>query len=228
MVYLFANAAFGRPFTEAAVELARRTGMPLTVVRSGRPPYRPGVRRRLLAPLEPVRRRVERAALARRWGVPVLMEADVNGPAFRARIGPEDHGVSAGFDQIFRAETIDRFASLVNLHPALLPFYRGPAPFFWCLLHGERRTGITLHRVTPEIDAGEPLHQTVVEVPEGARAADLGRAVRQAGVPVLVAWLEHLRSGEPWPRVVVDAREVYRVHLDYGSFPWNACVVPRG
>jgi methionyl-tRNA formyltransferase len=227
VIYLFANATFGRAFTEAAVEFAHRTGTPLTLVRSGRRPYRPGRRARLLAPLEPARRRAERIALRVRHRIPVMLVPDVNGSAFLSRIGPEDHGVSAGFDQIFRPEAIERFGSLVNLHPALLPFYRGPAPFFWCLLHGERRTGITLHRITPEIDAGEPLHQAVVEVPESGRAADLGHAVRSVAVPVVVAWLEHLASGEPWSRVVVDAGEVYRVHLDYGSFPWSVCVVPR-
>lgn len=228
MVYLFSNATFGRPFTDAAVALAHRTGMPLTLVRSGAPTYRPGGWRRLLAPFEPVRRVAERLALRLRYRVPVLVVADVNGDGFRARIGPEDNGVSAGFGQIFAPETIDRFGSLVNLHPALLPFYRGPAPFFWCLLHGEERTGVTLHRVTPEIDAGEPLHQAVVEIPPGARAADVARAVQEVGVPILVAWLEHVTTGTPWSRAVVDAREVYRVHLDYASFPWNACVVPRG
>lgn len=47
----------------------------------------------------------------------------------------------------------------INIHPSLLPQYRGPTPTFWMLYHGERETGVTFHEMTPEIDQGPILSQ---------------------------------------------------------------------
>ena len=41
-----------------------------------------------------------------------------------------------------------------NIHPSLLPAYRGPTPLFWQLRDGVTRTGVTLHQVTEQLDAG--------------------------------------------------------------------------
>lgn len=47
----------------------------------------------------------------------------------------------------------------VNLHPSLLPAYRGVSPTFWCLAHGEQRTGITLHYMDERADTGPVIAQ---------------------------------------------------------------------
>jgi len=48
----------------------------------------------------------------------------------------------------------------INIHPSLLPKYRGPTPTFWALYHGESQTGITFHAMTADIDRGRILAQT--------------------------------------------------------------------
>jgi len=47
----------------------------------------------------------------------------------------------------------------VNLHPSLLPNYRGPTPTFWMRYNGEPETGMTFHLMTPRIDVGPILLQ---------------------------------------------------------------------
>lgn len=47
----------------------------------------------------------------------------------------------------------------INIHPSLLPNYRGPTPTFWMLYHGESQTGYTIHRMTEKVDQGEVLAQ---------------------------------------------------------------------
>jgi methionyl-tRNA formyltransferase len=42
----------------------------------------------------------------------------------------------------------------LNVHPSLLPRWRGPAPVERALMAGDRETGVTVHRTTPELDAG--------------------------------------------------------------------------
>lgn len=61
---------------------------------------------------------------------------------------------------ILRAALLDSpDLQFINIHPSLLPYYRGPTPTFWMLYHGERETGYTIHRMTPRIDQGAILAQ---------------------------------------------------------------------
>lgn len=48
---------------------------------------------------------------------------------------------------------------MVNVHPSLLPRWRGPAPIQWTIYAGDTETGITLHKLVKEIDAGDILYQ---------------------------------------------------------------------
>lgn len=47
----------------------------------------------------------------------------------------------------------------INIHPSLLPNYRGPTPTFWMRYYGESQTGYTIHCMTEKIDQGEVLAQ---------------------------------------------------------------------
>ena len=61
----------------------------------------------------------------------------------------------------------------LNAHPSMLPAYRGPQPVFWQLRNGETRTGVSLHLVNDEIDAGDVILQAEVPLRPGMR----GRAI---------------------------------------------------
>ena len=52
----------------------------------------------------------------------------------------------------------------LNLHGSLLPAYRGRAPLNWVLVNGETRTGVTLHHMTLEADAGDIVAQEVLDI----------------------------------------------------------------
>ena len=52
----------------------------------------------------------------------------------------------------------------LNMHGSLLPKYRGRAPVNWAVLHGERRTGATLHYMTTKPDAGDIVAQQAVPI----------------------------------------------------------------
>jgi methionyl-tRNA formyltransferase len=151
-------------------------------------------------------------------GTAPILVPDVNAPEFLRRIGPSSVGLVAGFNQIFQPEAIARFHSLVNVHPSVLPLYRGPVPSRWCLKNGESRSGYTLHRVEPEIDAGEILHQGVVDIPADATEASLDRVIAETAAPVAARWLRELESGERWTAETADARAVYETQLVYASF----------
>jgi methionyl-tRNA formyltransferase len=89
---------------------------------------------------------------------------------------------------------VARVAS-VNVHPSLLPHYRGKDPLFWAILHGERQVGVTLHRLTEAFDAGPILYQETVVVPEGATSETLAAAVDREGATLVSELVSRARAG---------------------------------
>jgi methionyl-tRNA formyltransferase len=70
----------------------------------------------------------------------------------------------------------------INLHPSLLPGYRGCFSAPWVLIHGERETGVTYHRLVEAFDAGPIVLQHRVPVHVGETAYDLFHRLIDIGV----------------------------------------------
>lgn len=68
-----------------------------------------------------------------------------------------------------------------NLHPSLLPAYRGPDPFFWQLRNGDPQTGFSLHLLTDAFDEGPILLQKPVHFPPGASRNELDTLFARQG-----------------------------------------------
>ncbi|MHB8649467.1 MAG: methionyl-tRNA formyltransferase [Gaiellaceae bacterium] len=87
--------------------------------------------------------------LAERLGIPVAqperLDAELELPA--------DVVVVAAYGLIIPAPVLDR-ALWLNVHPSLLPRWRGAAPVERSLIAGDPETGVTIHRTTPALDAG--------------------------------------------------------------------------
>jgi methionyl-tRNA formyltransferase len=64
----------------------------------------------------------------------------------------------------------------VNLHPSLLPRYRGRAPVNWAILHGEREIGLTAHLVDEGMDSGDVLAQRRIPLSD---TDDVGDALKK-------------------------------------------------
>jgi len=83
----------------------------------------------------------------------------------------------------------------VNFHDGPLPAYAGLNTPVWALLAGERRHGITWHRITPGIDRGEVLIEVPVEIEDGDTAFLLNTKCFMAGRESFAALLTGLTSG---------------------------------
>ena len=62
--------------------------------------------------------------------------------------------VTASYGQIIKQNILD-IAPIINVHASLLPKYRGPAPIQWCLINGEKKTGVTIMKTELGIDCGD-------------------------------------------------------------------------
>ncbi len=94
---------------------------------------------------------------------------------------------------------LPRFGCL-NLHPALLPTYRGPAPLFWQARRGEPQAGVTLHFLAEGLDTGDIVAQAAWPWPDGLVEAELERLTAEAGANLVVAAVEKLAHGQALPR----------------------------
>ncbi len=88
----------------------------------------------------------------------------------------------------------------LNLHPALLPAYRGPAPLFWMARNAERQAGVTLHFLDEGLDTGDIVAQTALPWPDGISGATLERRCAEAGADLLLAAVRQLAQGQAIPR----------------------------
>lgn len=110
------------------------------------------------------------------------------------------------FDRRVPAELLSLPAhGWLNLHPSLLPAYRGPAPLFWAIRNGERTIGITVHRMMEALDAGPILLQTTIDIPDGIYGEELEARCARIGGELLVEAVRRLDAGTITPQPQSEA-----------------------
>ena len=77
----------------------------------------------------------------------------------------------------------------LNIHPSLLPLYRGPDPLFWQLRNGEPQTGVSLHLVTSKFDAGPIVKQKLCILNTGAERLEIEALLAKKGASLFAALL---------------------------------------
>jgi methionyl-tRNA formyltransferase len=83
----------------------------------------------------------------------------------------------------------------INLHPSLLPSYRGPAPDFWVLACGENETGVTVHYMDEGIDTGEIILQSRLAIRPHDTPHSLRVRAMRLGANMLLDALDLIESG---------------------------------
>ena len=96
---------------------------------------------------------------AERLGIPVAQPAKLD----ESVEIPADTIVVAAYGLLIPDALLDR-ALWLNVHPSLLPRWRGAAPIERALMAGDTRTGVTIHRTTPELDAGPMAAQEAFDI----------------------------------------------------------------
>ncbi|MFM8445053.1 MAG: methionyl-tRNA formyltransferase [Methylococcus sp.] len=100
--------------------------------------------------------------------------------------------IVAGLNRILKAKAIERLPPIFNIHPSLLPAYRGGTPEFWHLADGVEQGGVTLHRIDPGIDTGPIVMQRSFPIPPWIDIDELGVLNVQAGLALLDEFLDGL------------------------------------
>ena len=153
------------------------------------PPDRPKGRGRRMQP-PPV------AARAIELELPLHQSADVNSDASRAALaaaGPA-LGVVCAFGQLLRAPLLDEL-EMLNVHPSLLPRWRGAAPIERTIMAGDERTGVAIMRLVEALDAGPVALMQEVEIASDEDFGSLERRLAELGGELLVTALRAHAAG---------------------------------
>ena len=157
----------------------------LVVTRPDRPR---GRGRRLAAP--PV------ADAAGALGIPLDQPESVNEEAARRRIAAErpDAVVVCAFGALIRQPLLSE-QQILNVHPSLLPRWRGAAPIERALMAGDDRTGVSIMRLTEGLDSGPVCLAEEEPIRPGDDYGSLAARLAAAGGRLLVAALDALPGG---------------------------------
>ena len=80
-----------------------------------------------------------------------------------------------------------------NMHPSLLPQYRGPEPIFWQMKEASE-LGVSWHRVVHAFDAGDIVAQQKVNMDEGASYSEINQMLANTGAELMMAMLSRLSA----------------------------------
>lgn len=110
----------------------------------------------------------------------------------------------------------------INVHPSLLPKYRGSSPIQWAVLNGDKETGCTTMYIAPKMDSGDIILQEKVEIGEYETTGELWDKLSKLGAKLLVETLSRLEEGTA-PRNAQDEEytTVSMITKDMAKINWN-------
>ncbi len=192
----------------------------LTIVGIVTQPDRPAGRSKHAQP-PPVKQLAEALGLGRLvYQPPTLRDPSV--VAQIAALRP-DLGVIAAYGEILRRDVLAIPPhGYLNIHPSLLPRYRGPAPVTGAILAGDRETGVSIIRLTPRMDAGPIVAQLRMPMPDAARAGALTEELFVRGADLLAGGIEPYVAGTlvPQPQDETQATYTQLLKKEDGRIDW--------
>ena len=104
--------------------------------------------------------------------------------------------VLAGWMRIVSPKLIEAFPNkIINLHPSMLPKYKGLYAIERALESGDRFTGVSVHYVNEELDGGEVILQKEVPILPDDTIDTLTKAIQRMEYSLLPAAIEHVKQG---------------------------------
>ncbi|OHD64862.1 MAG: methionyl-tRNA formyltransferase [Spirochaetes bacterium RBG_13_51_14] len=163
---------------------------------------------------------------ALRLGIPVLQPSTLKDASFQDEIRKHDAEifVVVAFGSLIPRQVFDLPPlKTINLHPSLLPKYRGAAPIQWSLLNGEKVTGITVQLINEKLDAGDIIVQETVPIGPDTTAADLYSIVSSRDAELLDRAMRLLASGSAKPVRQDDSQATYcgKINRDTARIDWT-------
>jgi methionyl-tRNA formyltransferase len=132
------------------------------------------------------------------WDVKTVEIKDINNDELAA-FGAEA-AVLVAYGKILPADLLDLFPKgIINVHPSLLPLYRGSSPIESVILDGAGETGVSLMKLVAEMDAGPVYAQQKIELSGSESKQALADRLSEAGARLLAGNLPAILDGSRRP-----------------------------
>ncbi|MXY97780.1 MAG: methionyl-tRNA formyltransferase [Gemmatimonadetes bacterium] len=138
---------------------------------------------------------------AQRHGIPIWQPEKLREPGFLDALRSLDAGLFVVV--AFRILPDELLAippgGTINLHPSLLPRYRGAAPIQWAVISGDEVTGVTTFLVERRVDTGDILCQETVPIGPEETAGELHDRLSRTGADLLLRTVDRVAEGRITP-----------------------------
>ena len=164
--------------------------------------------------------------LAIEHGIPVFQPTKLKDEAFLFSIDAlhADAAVVIAYGRILPKTLLDRLPhGFVNVHPSLLPKYRGPSPLQSAIINGDTETGVTIMKLDEGMDTGPLLAQTIIELTPNETTTTLTEKVIAVGAPLLIETLKGFVAGtiEPKAQSTEGISTCRLLTREDGKIDWN-------
>ncbi len=148
--------------------------------------------------------------IAEAHNIPVLQPVKVTDISETIQKLENPIGVLVSYGKIIPESIITLFTpGIVNVHPSLLPKYRGPSPIESAILHGDTETGVTIMQLSKAMDAGPIYSQITVQLNDTETAPELEAKLAELGAQQLTVTLPAIISGQATPTNQHDESATY-------------------
>ncbi len=216
-IIFFGTSEFAVPALETLVKegLPAQAGYEIVAVVTN--PDEPVGRKKVLTP-PPVK------IAAQNLGLNILQFPSLKIENLKLKIPDADVGVVAAYGKIIPAEIINlpRYG-ILNIHPSLLPKYRGPTPIQTTILNGEKETGVTIIKIDEEVDHGPILESRKWKIESRTKFEELSDALAKLGAELLIKILPDYLAGKitPQPQDHSLATFTKKFMRDDARINWN-------
>jgi methionyl-tRNA formyltransferase len=123
---------------------------------------------------------------------------------------PADIGILVAFGKIVTQEVIDCFPhGIINVHPSLLPKFRGPTPIEQAILNGELETGVSIMQLTGKMDAGPTFAQKKLRLNGSETKSELAEKLGEIGSKLIIENLPKILNNTLKPQSQAESKTSY-------------------
>jgi len=134
-----------------------------------------------------------------------------------------DLGIVVSFGKIIPGEVINLFKrGIINVHPSILPKYRGPNPIRWQILNKESESGVSIMKITEGVDEGDVLMIRRFPLSGEETYAELREKLISIGKKTLIEALEIIEKGkDEWKPQKGEASYAPKLKRDFEKIDWH-------
>ncbi len=142
--------------------------------------------------------------------IPVLQNTSMNAVAKELANYPAEVAVLSAFGRIIPEEILKMYPlGIVNIHPSLLPRWRGASPIEQTILSGDNQAGVSLMKLVKEMDTGPIFAQESIELNDTETSTDLYEKLSAIGSQLLVKKLPQIINVELIPEEQDETKATY-------------------